>query len=529
MTRGEAFLVAENLARRFGETRALVSCSFDVRLGEVHALIGENGSGKSTLVKVLSGVLSPDHGSLTVPGSTFSQIASPRQASRLGVATVFQEILIVNSLSVLDNIWLGFEGIFRHRLTQSEKRARAAEILARLTPHYPSLETPVSRLDLGQRQLAVIARALVREPRLLILDEATSTLDIADRDRLFSEIRRRCVADTAVLFISHRIDEISEIAERVTVLRSGESVGTLPREDADTTTLLRLMSGREPEAAIALGERHDHHDSSVALRATGLVLRERRPSADFEVRAGEIVGLAGLEGHGQDEFSRAIACVTRPAAGRILVEPGGRLLASADDATRAGVAYIPRDRKSEGIFEPLSILENFAIPTLLRDRRLGLLSRRRMRRRFVVYRTLLRIRLRSELDLITTLSGGNQQKVVIAGRLASEPRVLVLNDPTRGVDIGAKQDIYQLLSKLSGAGVAVVLLSSELEEHILLADRVLVFRDGTISAELARDQLSRATLVAALFGEQHENPLPSSRRAGQHGEMSEGGAGRLAK
>jgi ABC-type sugar transport system ATPase subunit len=521
MTRGEDFLVAEKLAKRFGDTRALVSCSFDIRLGEVHALIGENGSGKSTLVKVLSGVLGPDHGSLAVRGSTLSQITSPRHASRLGVATVFQEILAVEDLSVLDTIWLGFDGIFRRRLSPPEKQARAGEVLARLTPSYPSLDTPMSRLALGQRQLAVIARALVREPRLLILDEATAALDIADRNRLFDEIRQRCGADTAVLFISHRMDELSEIADRVTVLRSGDSVATLPREEAETTTLLRLMSGREPETmTMARGARHDRQDSAVVLQATGMVLRTRAPAVDFELRAGEIVGLAGLEGHGQDEFARGISGVTRPAAGRVLVEPGGRLVGSIDDATQADVTYVPRDRRSEGIFEPLSVIENFAMPTLRRDRRRGVLSRRLMRKRFAAYREQLRIRLTNELDLITTLSGGNQQKVIIACRLASEPRVLVLNDPTRGVDPGTKQDIYRLLVKLCDDGVAVVLLSSDLEEHILLVDRVLVFREGTVSAELAHEQLSRATLLAALFGEEPEYAPARSGKVAKRGETN---------
>jgi ABC-type sugar transport system ATPase subunit len=292
------------------------------------------------------------------------------------------------------------------------------------------------------------------------------------------------------------------VAQRVTVLRAGESVATLSREESDAPTLIRLMSGREP-AAPSQSDPGAQRTGSVVLRATDLVVRQAASPFDFELRAGEIVGLAGLEGHGQDEFARTLAMVTPPVGGQLSDERNGHALRSRADATRAGVSYVPRDRKSEGIFEPLSILENFSMPTLRDHRRAGLLSRRHMRLRLEEFKEQLRIRLGNELDLITTLSGGNQQKVLISRALADQPSVLVLNDPTRGVDIGAKHDIYRLLRNLAQADVGIVLLSTELEEHILLSERVLVFRDGTRSAELERGELSRGALVAALFGEDH--------------------------
>jgi ABC-type sugar transport system ATPase subunit len=501
MTLGAQCLVVDDLARRFGETRALASCSFDLRAGEVHALMGENGSGKSTLVKILSGVLGPSNGSLTVQRRRLSRIASPRQAVSLGIATVFQEILVVDELSALDNIWLGFDGVVRSRLSRKLKRERAAEVLASLTPDFPSLDTPARQLNLGQRQLAVIARALVRDPRVLILDEATSALDVADRDRLFAEVRRRCASGTAVLLISHRMEEIFEIASRVTVLRSGESVATLESEETDSATLVRLMSGRELKEVRKARDEPPARDSAALLRAAALTVRPTAPVFDFELRAGEIVGIAGLEGHGQDEFVRTLAGLIAPAAGQVLTEPASRPIRSAAGARAAGIEYVPRDRKGEGIYETLPISENFAMPTLGQDRRWGLLSRRLNHKRFASYREQLKIRLGRESDTITTLSGGNQQKVLIARRLAARPRVLILNDPTRGVDLGAKQDIYELLRTLSAENVAIVMLSTELEEHILLAQRVLVFREGTLSEELPSQQLTRERLVAALFGE----------------------------
>jgi ABC-type sugar transport system ATPase subunit len=520
MTPGAQCLVAEDLARRFGETRALISCSFDVRVGEVHALVGENGSGKSTLVKILSGVLEPNRGSLTVQDSKLSRIVSPRHAADLGIVTVFQEILVVDELSVLDNIWLGYDGIVRSRLPRGLKRQRAAEVLARLTTDYPSLDTPAKRLNLGQRQLAVIARALVREPRILILDEATSALDVADRDRLFAEIRQSCASGTAVLFISHRMEEIFEIAARVTVLRSGESVATLERQDTDSATLVRLMSDRELKEVMKAQEQPLLPDSPVLLRAAALALRPGAQSFDFDLRAGEIVGIAGLEGHGQDEFVRTLAGLVPPVAGHVLIEPAGRPIRSAADASDAAIEYVPRNRKAEGIYETLSISENFAMPTLRLDRRWGLLSRRLSHQRFAPYREQLKIRLGRESNPITTLSGGTQQKVLIARRLAARPRVLILNDPTRGVDLGTKQDIYEFLRNLSRENIAVVILSTELEEHVLLARRVVVFREGTLSEELTSQQLTRPRLVAALFGQAlpEEDVNQSSRDGGSSGQ-----------
>jgi ABC-type sugar transport system ATPase subunit len=515
MTADTPFLAVEGLARRFGDTQALVSCSFDVRGGEVHALIGENGSGKSTLVKILSGVLYPDRGVLRVNGRDIGRLASPSRAARVGIVSVFQEILVVEHLSVLDNIWLGFDGIFRQKLSVKEKLVRANDTLSHLTSGYPALDTPMRWLNLGERQLAVIARALVRDPRLLILDEATSALDISNRDRLFEELRRRRANGVAVVFISHRMDEIAEISDRVTVLRSGESVATLKRGEAAEATLLRLMSGREAEERVrgkfetapAYVRSRAEAASPVVLRAKGLVLRDGCQPYDFALRAGEIVGLAGLEGHGQDEFAKAIAGLITPITGEVRAETAGRTIASLEDAARAKVAYVPRDRKSEGTFEPLSILENFAALTLKRDLRYRLLARRRMRARFSLYRSLLQIRLGRDADLITSLSGGNQQKVLIARQLAAEPGVLVLNDPTRGVDLATKWDIYALLRRLAAQGVAIVLLSTELEEHIALTDRVLVFRSGEVFDEVNREEVNHTRLIAAMFGRSSEESI----------------------
>jgi len=464
-----SLLTVEGLAKSFGPTRALRACSLELRAGEVHALMGENGSGKSTLVKILAGVHRPDEGRILLAEDPVAP-RGPRGAITSGVATVFQEVQCVSRQSVLDNLWLGTDGVVRRArgagLAPEERRARAGQVLTRLLGTCPDLDAPAGSLSLSERQTLAIARSLLRDPRVLILDEATSALDVATRDRLFGACRELTGQGGAVLFISHRMDEVEQIADRVTVLRSGESVGTLEREHADIATLVHLMTGGETLVQSEGAERPA--PGTVVLAGQGLNLR-----------AGEIVGLAGLEGQGQDEYIRSL---------------------SSSSAAGGTVAYVARDRREESIFPPLSIRENFTASTLARDARAGLISTAQARERFAEYRERLKIRLGRDSDAITTLSGGNQQKVVIARALAGGPEVLLLNDPTRGIDIGAKHDVYALLRDLVASGMAIVMLSTEVDEHLELMDRVVVFREGRPAAELERESLTRAALVTEFFG-----------------------------
>jgi len=502
---GDVILRVDHVAKTFGPTQALRDCSIELRRGEVLSIMGENASGKSTLVKILSGVHRPDSGAIQLAGAELDHLGTPRQAQALGIATVFQEILVVPQQRVLTNIWLGSDRLFRRRVTDEQRRERGRAALAELIDS-PRLDVTAGSLELSDRQAVCLARALVREPRILILDEATSALDVATRDRLFTVIRRLRAAGCGILFISHRMDEVEEIADRVTVMRSGDSVATLDRAEVTTRRLVELMSGtkdagEEMRPTVEVGKRVQER---VLVKATGVRLHEAASPIDFEIRAGELVGVAGLEGHGQDRFLRVLAGL--PAAGGEVVcmtheEP--KALRTPADALESGIAYIPKDRRSEGIFPTRSILENFQVSTLPSDRKHGLVRRYLTERRFDRYAEMMNITTGHRGNAITSLSGGTQQKVVIARWLATDPKILLLNDPTRGVDVGTKGDIYRVLTDAAADGVAVVMLSTEVIELVELMDRVLVFREGELFTELTRAELTRPRLVASYFGREH--------------------------
>jgi ribose transport system ATP-binding protein len=490
-------VAVSGLRKRFGDVRALDGCSITAFAGEIHAIVGENGSGKSTLVKVLSSVLPPDEGEVRILGERPS---SPRAALRRGIATVFQETLVVDGASVLDNQFLGHDGLLRARLSTKEKVALAAPLLDRLMQDPIDLSLPIDDLPLSTRQWIVIARALLGDPRVLILDEATAALDEQSSQRLFDTLGRLAGDGMCVLLISHRIGELTSFADRATVLRDGATVGTLAREEISGEELLRLMSGgslsavRDAPARRALGP--------PVVRLEDLRIAEGAPPVDAVVAAGEILGFAALEGHGAPELVQTIAGIRRPVAGKVEIVVDGRTrdVRSLRDAERAGVGYVSGDRTREGLFPNLSVLQNFGMALYRRSTRGGVIVFGPIRRRFAEQAERLSITARRQSSAVTSLSGGNQQMILIGRVLAASPAIVVLNDPTRGVDIRTKQDLYALLRELAAEGKAVILFSTEIEELVDLCGRVVVLRHGGAFTTIAGDELTPARVLGGMFG-----------------------------
>lgn len=482
--------------KSFGETRALRGASLLARAGEIHAIVGENGSGKSTLAKIISGIILPDSGRVSVLGVTPTR---PTEAIAAGISTIYQEMMLAEELSVWENLFAGSDPTWRRRRTNAQKRTETREILSRLAACPIDPDARVADLSLSVKQWIVIARALVARPRVLIFDESSAALDLEATNRLHEEMRRLRAGGTAVLIVTHRIAELVKIADVATVLRDGETVGRLERAKITEENILRLMSaasghsaqGRAVDAAAAGDE---------VLAARGLRTRIGAQPVEFSLRAGQIVGLAGLEGAGQAEFIAALAGIAAPASGEVMA-PAGRIdgLRAAEGA---GIAYVSGDRKREGIFPNLSILENFGMALYGRSRRLfGLLDRAETEAAFGQEVERLGIKFGQPGDRITTLSGGNQQKVLIARAFALSPRVILLNDPTRGVDIGTKQALWRQLRAFADGGGAVVYLSTEIEEFFDFVDRACVFFDGSIFDEVPAGDLGEDRLLAAMFGQ----------------------------
>lgn len=504
-----AVVAVNEISKAFGETRALQACSFFARAGEVHALVGENGSGKSTLAKVMSGVMAPDSGRVSVGGGTPK---SPLAAHGLGLAMVFQEILMADGGSVLDNLFIGHDGMFRAKMSQREKRVQAKDLLDRLMGSPLDLDAIVDDLPLSTRQWIVIARALLSDPRVVIFDEATAALDQASVERFLAEVRRLQSSDVCVVVVTHRINEIKAVCDHATVLSDGVNVGTLVGDEITEERLLELMQGKSARAQVqktaqaAVPERLERGGDEPAraelLTVSGVRLTNRSAPIDLAVQAGEVVGLAGLEGQGQAEFIRTVAGINKPVAGDVLMNlPGGQQRIDSERAAqRAGIAYIPGDRKMEGIFPNLSVFENFGMPRYRQAATAGFMHLRKIRRTFEEQAGALSIRTGRLDDSINSLSGGNQQKIVIGRSLAAAPLVVALNDPTRGVDIATKHDLYELLHGLAAEGKGVLFLSNEIEEFDGLCERVAVFRSGSIFTVLAGEEVTDAAVLAALFG-----------------------------
>jgi ribose transport system ATP-binding protein len=479
---GAAGVVVAGLTKHYGPVRALQSVSLRFAPGEVHAVLGQNGSGKSTLVKLLSGTVAATSGLVSVDGEPIPS-GSTRAAARAGIVTVFQELSVLPSLTVAENILLG--RYRRSRIGTIDRRdlnARAGEILERHGIDLP-LGASCRTLSLSQLQLVEIARALATPPRLLILDEATSSLDKPDAENLLRVSRELADAGSAVLFVSHRMDEVFAVADTVSVITDGTLVSSGPIGSATREDLLEQLSGKALQplerVARAAGSARDEVAISAVIPTLG--------DAEIRVHRGEIVGIAGLQGHGQKEALRALAGAEAPRGLRLRVRDARVPRPSTHRLLRRGVAYVPEDRGTEGLLLKHSVRANATLSALGRVSRLAFLSRRAETRLAREVIDLLSVKTHTDGVPVDTLSGGNQQKVLIGRALLTRPSVLLLDDPTRGIDAGAKADIYAVLRRLADEGMGIVFNSTELPELVGLCDRVLVFHDSAVVAELEGD------------------------------------------
>lgn len=496
----EDALCLTNLSKSFGATRALDSVCLRLASGEVHALLGENGAGKSTLIKIVSGVLRPDAGEVAVNGKPVD-CRGPWDAVAAGISTVFQELTLVPDLSVAANLFL--PSVPGNRLGYSSRRAllsRAEELLTTfgLSGMQPSVIA--SRLSLRDRQKVEIVRALARRPSVLLLDEPTSALGAADVDWLFGQIDAIKLEGTAVLYISHKLEEIRRIAERVTVQRNGRTVATYASADASPSRVVVDMIGR-PLDLDAVGHARGRNAGTTALRVASLSVGDVLHDVTFEVRHGEVLGIAGLEGQGHRELFLGVAGFTRRTAGSILATREGGGAGKLPRSTKTDVALVPEDRKMEGLNLDLSIRHNVTIPALGKVAKLGWVRFGKERAVVEGLMDVLQVVGGGVDDTVSNLSGGNQQKVLLAKALITEAPILLLYDPTRGVDIGAKFEIYRFIREFVQAGNAVVLYSSEQSELVRLCDRVLILYKGRIVGELEGDEISEENLVHGVLGQ----------------------------
>lgn len=504
----DVLLTVEGVGKRFAGVTALNDVSLDVKRGEILGLLGENGAGKSTLLKILSGVQPPSSGRIVFDGQEYRP-SSPQEAKQLGIVTIYQELSLIPTLTVAENIFIGRAptgpfGLVNWRRMEREARDIIARVGLTLDPRIP-----VSSLSVAEQQLVEIARALSLDSRLIIMDEPTSALTESEVQTLLSIMDRLRKDGVAIMFVTHRLEEASFICDRMTVLRDGKLAGHLDREDGKPVAIPRIIERMVGRAASELyarpSEIHVAGDVRLSVRGLRTVRNPDAPHAivldgvDLDLKAGEILGVAGLVGSGRTELARAIFGADRIAAGEMTLEGRPIAPASPADAIRLGIGLVPEDRKHQAIFAALGILNNFSVATLRRySNGLGFMQERREREALMDYKKMLTIRMASPEQPIEGLSGGNQQKVILARWLARDPKVLIVDEPTRGVDVGAKAEVHQILVQLAARGIAVMVISSELPEVLAVSDRIVTMRRGRITGEMPAGEANEEKLMALM-------------------------------
>ena len=518
-------IYVQDATKSFGVTKALNGVNFKANFGEIHAIVGGNGCGKSTLAKVISGVLPLDKGKVSIMGQSPN---SPIEAQRAGIATVFQEVMIAEEATVYENLFIGYDSFFGKKLAHRERVEKAASIMLELAGEFVDPYTIASQLSLGMKAWITIGRAFLRNPKVLILDESSAALDFDSTERLFAKMRALRDEGAAIFIVTHRIAELVRISERATVMRDGIDVGVLAGDEITEKNLLGLMTGDKKisTASEIKATPPDSVSDEIVLSSKDLKVWETGNEINFNLPKGEILGVTGLDGQGQDNFVKALAGIDQPISGDVIVKQSDEerertkknytTVESLLDAKKSGIGYVSGDRKKEGIFPNMSIYENMVIP-LYKGKQaktsggfIGFIKWMELNGIFDWEVERLSIKTGPKNNLITSLSGGNQQKVMIARAFTTTPKILILNDPARGIDVGAKRDLYKHLRNFVNDGGTAIFLSSELEEFIGLCHRVLVFRDGSIFETFEKDDINPNTILEGMFGHTKKNTNGSS-------------------
>ncbi|QDT28486.1 Ribose import ATP-binding protein RbsA [Gimesia panareensis] len=495
-------LTVRSISKQFPGVKALNQVSLSLNQGEVLAVIGENGAGKSTLMKILAGVQAPDTGSLLIDGQPVS-FSNVEEALKSGVALIHQELNLCDNLDIAANIFLGREprnwGIINQKKTYVEAEKFLHQVGLDLSPR-----TLVSELTVGQQQMVEIAKALSVNARILIMDEPTSSLSLHESESLFAVIRELKSRGVSIIYISHRLGEVDELADRVTVLRDGENAGHLDRDSISHDQMVQLMVGRNVSQFFP----HTPHQPGPVILEVKNLRTPAHPNhpIHFSIRQSEIVGISGLVGAGRTELMQVLFGIDSPRSGTISVDGQTVAINSPRDAIRAGLALVPEDRKLQGLVLEMAVRENMSLASLSRDRKsLGRIDFAQERQISSEMIDAMKIKTPGDRQIVQFLSGGNQQKVVLGKWLAMNPRVLLLDEPTRGVDIGAKEEIYTLMNQLAAQGMAVLFVSSDLEEIRGISDRVLVMHEGQLTGELPREELSEEAIMQLATGHTLDN------------------------
>lgn len=493
-------LSLENIVKRYPGVIALDGVSMKFEEGEIHSIMGENGAGKSTLIKIVSGAITPDSGKIKINGQEFTSM-NPAQAKKNGVGVIYQELNLVPTMSVVENIFLGESVGSKVSPDFKEMHQRAAEIFKEFEVDIDTNEI-VENLTAGKKQLVEIAKALVRNVKIMIMDEPSSSISVADVETLFKIIRKLKKKNVTIIYISHRMEEVLELSDRVSILRDGKYITTKKIGDTSRRELINLMVGRELNESYPL--------RNVKIGENVLEIKNLTGNGNFdinlELKKGEVLGIAGLVGAGRTELAKVIYGAARLESGKIIIKGKEVRIKTPQSAISCGIGYIPEDRKNEGVFLEFPVDWNVGIMNLKKISNWIVVSTKKLADASKKYIDLLDIRTPHIKQKVKNLSGGNQQKVVLAKTLVANTHIIIFDEPTRGIDVGAKQEIYNLMNKLVEQGVSIIMISSEMEELMGMSDRILVMHEGRISGELSKDEFAQNKIMelASGFGGKYE-------------------------